>query len=65
MPAFHGISGAVVMDSFSGKGKVSCWKAFNEASDDTLKGLASMSTSDHLSDKAHEAAEHFVCSLYV
>jgi len=35
MPAFQTLSGAVVTGSFSGKAKVSCSKAFSEASDDT------------------------------
>jgi len=55
LPVFRALSGAVVVGSLSGKGKVSWWKAFN----DTPEELASMSTSDHLSDKACKAAEQF------
>ena len=64
LPVFRALSGAVLMGSLSGKGKVSCWKAFNEASDDTPEELASMSTCDHLSDKARKAAEQFAHYMF-
>ena len=44
LPAFRALSGADVTGSFSGKGKMSCWEAVNEASDDMLEGLAIMDT---------------------
>jgi len=41
LPSFHALSGADVTGSFSGNGKISCWKVFNNASEKTLTGLSS------------------------
>jgi len=68
LPSFHALSGADVTGSFSGNGKISCWKVFNNASEKTLTGLAALGTSDQPSEDselAQEAVEQFVCSLYV
>jgi hypothetical protein len=65
LTAFHALSGADVTGSFSGKGKVSCWKVFDTASQQTLAGLATLGTSDQPSETAVEEAERFVCSLYL
>jgi len=65
LPSFHALSGADVTGSFSGKGKISCWKVFSDASENTLTGLAALGTSDQPSELAQEAAEQFVCSLYL
>jgi len=46
-----------VTGSFSGKGKISCWKVFNDASEKTLTGLAALGTTDNPSELAQEAAE--------
>ena len=42
LPAFHAITGADNTGSLSGKGKVSCWKAFLEADDSVLNALAKL-----------------------
>jgi len=65
LPSSHALSGTDVTGSFAGKGKISCWKVFNDASEKTLTGLAALVTSDQPSELAQEAAEQFVCSLYL
>ena len=40
LPAFHALSGADNMGSFSGKGKPTCWKEFQEANESILRSLA-------------------------
>ena len=40
LPAFHALSGADNTDSFAGKGKLKCWKAFETADDGTLLALS-------------------------
>jgi len=65
LPSSHTLSGVDVKGSFSAKGKISCWKVFTGASEKTLTGLAALGTSDQPSELAQEAAEQFVCSLYL
>ena len=36
LPEFHSFSGADITGSFSGKGKISCWKTFMDADEDTI-----------------------------
>ena len=36
VPEFHAFSGADITGSFSGKGKLSCWKTFMDTEEDTI-----------------------------
>ena len=36
LPEFHSFRGADITGSFSGKGKLSCWKTFMDADEDTI-----------------------------
>ena len=64
LPSFHALSGVDVTGSFSRKSKI-CWKVFNDASEKTLTGLAALGATDQPSELAQEAAEQFLCSLYL
>ena len=47
LPAFHALSGADNTDSFSGKGKLACWKVFNRADVDVITALANLGTTEY------------------
>ena len=42
IPTFHAFSGADITGSFSGKGKIACWKAFIEAEKDILTAFVQL-----------------------
>jgi hypothetical protein len=65
LPAFHALSGADNTGSFSGKGKASCWKAIDEASEDVFHAISSLGTSDMPSDETVTAIEWLVCQFFL
>ncbi|CAH3151769.1 unnamed protein product, partial [Porites lobata] len=63
LPAFHAITGADNTGSLSGKGKVSCWKAFLEADDSVLNALAKLGREEEPGTDIKVGIERFVCQL--
>jgi len=64
LPAFHALSGADNTCSFSGKGKLACWKVFNRADEDVITALANLGTTEHPDEDTIKGVEKFVCHLY-
>ena len=64
LPAFHALSGADNTGSFSGKGKLLCWKVFAEADPSIITALAELGQAAHPNEEIVAAIEKFVCLLY-
>lgn len=64
LPAFHAFSGADNTGSFSGKGKIACWKALNSADNDTLLAFSQLGMSEDPTPEVLFGIEKFVCNLY-
>lgn len=64
LPAFHALSGADNTGSFSGKGKLLCWKIFAEADPSIISALAELGQAAHPNEEIVAAIEKFVCLLY-
>lgn len=64
LPAFHALSGADNTGSFSGKGKLACWKAFSTADEDVITALTNLGTTERPNDDTMMGIEKFVCHLY-
>ena len=64
LPGLHAFSGADITGSFAGKGKVTCWNAFEKASEDILKALKRLGCSQRVPDENFLLLEKFVCQLY-
>jgi len=47
LSAFHALSGADNTGSFSGKGKLACWKVFNRAGEDVIIALTNLGTTEY------------------
>ena len=60
---FRALSGADITGSFSGKEKLSCWKAFIEA-EDIINALGKLGTTLHPPDEILALVEKFRCQLY-
>ena len=56
--------GADNTGSFSGKGKLACWKVFNRADEDVITALANLGTTEHPDEDTIKGVEKFVCHLY-
>ena len=65
LPAFHAISGADNTGSFSGKGKLTCWKIFQDADEDIITELGRLGTTVTPTAETMAAIEKFVCQLYL
>ena len=63
LPAFHALSGADNTGSFAGKGKVTCWKVFQEASEEIYEAMANLGTNVIPSEETFSELEKFVCQL--
>ena len=61
--AFHALSGADNTKSFSGKGKLLCWKIFAEE-DSIITALAELGQAAHRNEEIVAAIEKFVCLPY-
>ena len=64
LPASHSLSGADNTGSFSGKGKLLCWKIFTEADSSIITALAELGQAAHPNEEIVAAIEKFVCLLY-
>ena len=64
LPAFHVLSGADNTGSFSGKGKLLCWKIFAEADSSIITALAELGQAAHPNEEIVSAIEKFVCLPY-
>ena len=64
LPAFHALSGADNTGSFSGKGKLLCWKIFAEADSSVITTLAELGQAAHPNEEIVAAIEKFVCLPY-
>ena len=64
LPAFHGLSGADVTGSFSGKGQTSLWKKFLDASDNILLAFISIGETENISDTTPVEIEKIICAVY-
>lgn len=63
LPAFHALSEADRTGSFSGKGKLLCWKIFAEE-DSIITTLAELGQAAHRNEEIVAAIEKFVCLPY-
>ena len=61
--AFHALSGADNTKSFSGKGKLLCWKIFAEE-DSIIAAFAELGQAAHPNEEIVAAIEKFVCLPY-
>lgn len=65
LPAFHALSGCDTTGSLAWKGKLSYWKAFKSASEETLEALSALGASEEISDGVLEKLESFICQVYM
>jgi len=65
LPGLHSLSGADVTGSFSGKGKLTWWKAFNSTSNNVFQALSELGTSASVSQSVLHELEKLVCQVYV
>ena len=64
LPGFHAFTGADITGSFAGKGKLQCWKIFNQADQDVIQVFTDLGSSKEISENICIAIEKFVCRLY-
>ena len=66
LPPLHTLRGADNTGSVTGKRKATCWKAFQEASQDVIAALsANLGANEPPSAKTMAANEKLICKLYV
>ena len=65
LPALHAISGADITGSFAGKGKLVCWKTFQEAHEDIIHQLGRFGETETPTAEMKVAIKKFVCQLYL
>ena len=64
LPGFHALTGADITGSFAGKGKLQCWKIFNQADEDVIQAFTDLGSSKEISENICIAIEKYVCRLY-
>lgn len=64
LPAFHAFSGADNTGSFSGKGKLTCWKAFNTFKDEVIQAFIKLGMREYPDEDTMKGLEEYVCKLY-
>ena len=64
LPGLYVFSGADIIGSFVGKGKGTCWNAFEKTSEDILRALKSLGCSQRVPDENFLLLVKFVCRLY-
>ncbi|KAK3731808.1 hypothetical protein QZH41_007634 [Actinostola sp. cb2023] len=64
LPGFHSITGADNTGSFVGNGKLSCWKVFEESSQDIITALRDLGTTANPTETTFNAIEKLICKLY-
>ena len=65
LPALHALSGADITESFAGKGKVTWWKIFQEADEETITALSNLGKGAHPTADILTGIEKLVCQVYV
>lgn len=65
LPAFHALTGADNTGSFANRGKVLCWKAYIEASNNTIHALSILGTDNLPSAVTVAAVEKLVCHFFL
>ena len=65
LPAFHAISGADNTGSFSGKGKLTWWKILQEADEDVITKLETLTVNENPTAETETAIEKLVCQFYL
>lgn len=64
LPGLHALSGADNTGSFSGKGKVACFKVMQENDEEIINALKDLGTTQYPSDETMTGIEKFVCKLF-
>lgn len=64
LPAFHAFTGADNTGSFSGKGKLTCWKAFSNVKDEVIQAFIKLGTTEYPDEDTIKGLEEYVCKLY-
>ena len=65
LPGFHAFTGSDTTGAFAGKGKLSCWKAFQQCDTNILQAFANLGLDATPSNGIFDALERFVCKLYM
>lgn len=65
LPAFHALTGADNTGCFAGKGKLKCWKAFEDCDSSILNALGNLGNEAQPDAVIKDAIGRFVCQLYV
>ena len=65
LPAFHAISGADNTSSFSGKGKFAWWMILQEADEDVITKLETLTVNESPTAETETAIEKLVCQFYL
>jgi len=61
---FHSFTGYDTTGRFAGKGKLTCWKLFRQATPTILEAFQHLGASDMPSDEVISKLEDFVCKMY-
>jgi hypothetical protein len=64
LPSSHALSGDDNTGSFSEKGKIACWKAFNDSDQDIMTTFIQLGTTEYPYAEIIAGIEKFVCRLY-
>ena len=69
LPGFHSLTGADITGKFGGKGKITCWKVFeqlgNDSGNEMVHALTQLGAAETISELTTSALEAFVCKLYI
>lgn len=64
LPGLHAFSGADNTGSFSGKGKLTCWKIYNTGDGDVITAFTNLGVAEEPDEGTMNGLEKFVCQLY-
>lgn len=65
LPALHALSGADITGSFANKGKLTWWKIFKDADEQTIAALADFGTRNQPTADTNDAIAKLVCQIYL
>ncbi len=65
LPWMHAISGADVLEAFSGKTKSAFWSRLMDANHRVLQALSSLGRTFSLTDEIYSRLEEYLCSVYL
>ena len=65
LPALYAMSGADITGSFANKGKLTWWKVFKNADEETIASLANLGRREPPTTSTMDATEELVCEVYV